>query len=245
MKLAVSLCICALLLRVAPQLHPVVEREVVARFFDNDVQAKPLKYLLELPRRYAVERELRFPLVVYLHGAGESGANLNWLRRYGPPKYVQQHPDAPFILLAPQAPRANGWTVYLAQVQAILTDVQARYRIDPHRIYLTGNSMGGNGTWHLARQMTDTFTAIAPVASFYDGNVRELCQIKHAAIWVIHGTEDASLPVGDVLATIDVLRACGLLPSLTLLDATDHVATNEIYADASFYDWLLRQRLNP
>lgn len=217
----------------------------MAHTFQDDAQARPLKYLLEFPRRYHTDSHLRFPLIVYLHGAGESGSNLNWLRRYGPPKYVQQHPDAPFVLLAPQAPRANGWPTYLASVRAILADVQAHYRIDPNRIYLTGNSMGGNGTWQLARQLPNTFAAVAPVASFYDGNSRELCQIKHSAIWVIHGTEDAGLPVTDVLATVDVLRSCGLSPSLTLLDATDHVATNEIYASDRFYDWLLQQKLNP
>ncbi len=203
--------------------------------------AQKLKYVLDLPADYDSDPHKVFPLLVYLHGAGESGTNLTWLNRHGPPKYVAKHPDAPFILLAPQAPRAIGWQPYLRDVQTLIDQIQATYRVNPRRIYLTGNSMGGNGTWELARRWPDRFAAIVPVASFINDHAKSFCVLKGAAIWVIHGKDDESIASEEAEQIVVALRKCGLTPKFTLLPQTKHVATNEVYADPQFYSWLLAQ----
>ena len=121
--------------------------------------AVKVDYLLFLPQGYEKSQQ-RWPLMLFLHGGGESGTNVADVKRNGPPRYVESHPEFPFILVSPQT--KSGWDIRTPM--ALLDDVVGRYRVDTRRIYLTGVSMGGGATWALAAMYPQRFAAIVPVS---------------------------------------------------------------------------------
>jgi len=101
-----------------------------------------LGYLLYLPKSYG-EKEQGWPLMMFLHGAGERGSDLNKVKVHGPPKIVGAGKDMPFIIVSPQCPEGDWWTEKNDQLINLLDDIQERYNVDTERVYLTGLSMGG------------------------------------------------------------------------------------------------------
>ncbi len=118
------------------------------------------EYLLYLPEGYA-EQEASWPLLLFLHGAGERGDSLALVNVHGPPKLIEQGQGFPFIVVSPQCPEDQRWSV--KTLDKLLNDIVAQYRVDEDRIYVTGLSMGGFGTWNLAARFPHRFAAIAPI----------------------------------------------------------------------------------
>jgi predicted peptidase len=114
-------------------------------------------YLLFLPQGYA-ESNRSWPLMMFLHGAQESGTDLAKLKKNGPPKHVETHPGFPFILVSPQYNSGNDWDK--RTLLALLDDVIGKYRVDRRRVYLTGLSMGGSATWSLAAAHPERFAVV-------------------------------------------------------------------------------------
>ena len=125
------------------------KREVTARF------------LLYLPEGYQDKRESKWPLMLFLHGAGERGDNLNRVKVHGPPKMVEQGQEFPFIIVSPQCPKNQRWDD--AMLTVLLDHICKEYRVDTSRLYLTGLSMGGYGSWSLGMALCDRLAAIAPI----------------------------------------------------------------------------------
>ncbi|BAY47833.1 dienelactone hydrolase [Scytonema sp. HK-05] len=144
-------------------------------------------YLLFLPKSYEAQ-ESRFPMILFLHGAGERGSNLEDVKRNGIARIVEEQPDFPFIVVSPQCPRGERWSVNL--LSALLDDVIAQYHVSLDRVYLTGLSMGGYGTWHLAADQPDRFAAIAPICG--GGNPEEAYRLKNLPVWAFHGKRDGT-----------------------------------------------------
>src|SRR5688572_10001773 len=119
------------------------------------------QYQLFLPRDYNSDTE-RWPLILFLHGGGERGDDIEKVKVHGPIKIAAQRADFPFIVVAPQVATDMIWST--ARLDALLDDVQGRYRVDPDRIYLTGLSMGGYGAWHLAMEFPHRFAALAAIS---------------------------------------------------------------------------------
>ena len=115
----------------------------------------------------------RLPLIFFLHGAGERGRNLDLIKHYGIPKAVNTFENFPFITVSPQCPAHTYWEDLDTVLFALLDDITARCPVDPDRIYLTGLSMGGHGTWILGLEQPDRFAALAPVCPPFP-NVRNL-----------------------------------------------------------------------
>ncbi|MEJ2163610.1 MAG: PHB depolymerase family esterase [Robiginitalea sp.] len=121
-----------------------------------------LDYYLYYPAAYNEQPKERFPLLLFLHGGGESGAPLELIRENGPPKLLAEGKEFPFLILAPQNPHKKQWWNVRA-VMELLDRIVAENRVDLDRIYLTGLSRGGNACWELAVQYPDTFAAMAVV----------------------------------------------------------------------------------
>lgn len=128
--------------------------------------ATNLPYLLYLPDDYSDEPEDALPLIMFLHGAGERGSNLKGVRTQGLPHKLDAGDNIPFIVLAPQCPLDDWWANYTHTLITMLDYVIEHYNVDETRVYLTGLSMGGFGTWHLATEYPNRFTAIAPICGF-------------------------------------------------------------------------------
>lgn len=192
------------------------------------------QYLLYLPKGYETEKK-HWPLIMFLHGAGERGDTLDLVKKHGPPKIVANRDDFPFIVVSPQCPKDQWWSVEMLEV--LLEDIIKKYRVDENRVYLTGLSMGGFGTWALALARPDLFAAIAPICG--GGSVHEVCRIKNVPVWAFHGAKDMVVPVARSQELVDALQKCGSNVKLTIYPEAGHDSWTETYDNPALYDWLL------
>lgn len=197
-----------------------------------------LRYLLYLPKAYDQDPNRRWPLVLFLHGAGERGSKLDNVRKYGPPGQVDRGADFPFILVSPQCPARHFWRS--DELGPLLDEIEQSYRVDPDRIYVTGLSMGGYGTWALAIAQPHRFAAIAPVCG--GGEASAVGAISHLPVWVFHGAKDDIVPLGESESMVEALRRRGGSPRLTVYPEAKHDSWTETYANPELYQWLLDHR---
>jgi predicted peptidase len=195
-----------------------------------------LDYLLFLPQGYEKSKE-SWPLMLFLHGSGESGTNLAKLKKHGPPKVVESKPDFPFILVSPQS-HGHGWTNQT--LMALLDSVASQYRVDRNRIYLTGLSMGGFGTWSLAAAHPEEFAAIVPICG--GGNTNDAKKLAALPIWVFHGAKDPTVPVARSREMVAAIKAAGGRVKYTEYPEAMHDCWTQTYDNPQLYQWLLAQK---
>lgn len=201
-----------------------------------------LDYLLYLPSGYEPRQEKtdgKWPLLVFLHGAGERGNDLNKVKKHGPPKIVADDPDFPFVLISPQCPAGGFWNVdHLLRL--IKTTITQR-NIDPDRVYVTGLSMGGHGSWALAAEAPDLFAAVAPICG--GGDPKNAKKLKDVPIWAFHGDADTVVPISASKNAVDAIKkAGGEKVKLTVYKGVGHDSWTETYANEALYKWFLSQR---
>ncbi len=180
----------------------------------------------------------RMPLIVLLHGSGEAGSDTYAVLANGPWHYAADHPDFPFIILAPQLDKDGEWPP--ARLDAWLKQAVKGLPVDHRRIYLTGLSRGGQGTWDFAMRYPHWFSAIAPVSAYSD--VKQPCRLKGIAVWAFHGADDDTVPLPLDQAVVDGAKACGVDVRFTIYPDTGHDAWTRTYADPALYAWLLAHR---
>lgn len=195
------------------------------------------RYLLYLPEGYDAEKDKKWPLVLFLHGSGERGADLTALPRQGLPKMATGK-SFPFILVAPQVPEGQVWSADV--LVELLDDLQGTLRIDPDRVYLTGLSMGAFGAWDLATAHPDRFAAMVVISG--GGNPVEVCRLKAVPIWIFHGRKDDVIPVSWAEELGRRLERCSGNVRVTIYPEAGHDAWTQTYDDPALYDWLLAQR---
>ena len=177
-------------------------------------------------------------MILFLHGSGERGSDLELVKKHGPPKLVGNGKQFPFIIVSPQCPPNEWWSPEV--LGALLDDVVEKYAIDKDRIYLTGLSMGGFGTWTLALQAPDRFAAIAPICG--GGNPHRVDQLKHLPVWVFHGAKDQAVKIEKSQEMVDALTGIGGRVKFTIYPDADHDSWSQTYDDPKFYEWLLQQK---
>jgi pimeloyl-ACP methyl ester carboxylesterase len=195
-----------------------------------------IPHLLYLPREYDAGGEERWPLVLFLHGSGEVGDDLDLLRQAGLARLAEEGRRFPFILLVPQC--RGEWFWLPAALNALLDDVSARCRVDPDRVSVTGLSMGGRGTWDVAIEYPDRFAAIAPICGSIPA-VEDVNRIRHLPVWAFLGAKDDDPSIRQM---VDALQAIGGDARLTVYPDAGHDAWTPTYADPAFIEWLLSQR---
>lgn len=196
--------------------------------------------LVSLPEGYDADASRRWPLLVFLHGAGERGDSLETVSVHGPIKERRAGRDLPFVIVAPQVPEGGRWTV--GRVAAAMDDAIARYRIDTDRVYVTGLSMGGFGTWEAIEQMPDRIAAAVPICG--GGNPIGIGAAKDVPVWNFHGAMDAVVPIGASVEMVRRLRAAGGDVTFTVYPDAGHDSWTETYANPAVYEWLLSHRLS-
>ena len=123
-----------------------------------------LEYLLYLPKGYAKgsnAAKKKWPLMLFLHGRGERGNDLEMVKLYGPPKLIEAGQEFPFIVVSPQCPTGDGWAK--PPLGPLLDDLEQHLQMDTTRVYLTGLSMGGSATWGMAKDFPNRFAALVPI----------------------------------------------------------------------------------
>jgi predicted peptidase len=201
-----------------------------------------VEYLLYLPEAYGRDAERNWPVIVFLHGSGERG-NIKRTAGVGLPKRLQTDPDYPFIVISPLCPAGKWWTdtdMRLA-VMALLDDTQETLAADPARVYLTGLSMGGFGTWDLAQQYPGRFAAIAPVCG--GGNPYLQQRLKNVPAMVFHGARDQAVPLAMGKQMAGALQAIGGAVQMIVYPDMGHQIWDQAYAGTRLTEFFLQHKL--
>jgi predicted peptidase len=224
--------------------------QVAKHFSAKITTAVSAQYLLFLPKDYDQDRRKRWPLMVFLHGAGERGTNTWLVAKHGPPKIVASQPDFPFILVSPQCPAGQRWSNDI--VLALIDQITKAHRVDRKRVYLTGLSMGGYGTWSLGLSYPERFAAIAPICGGGDPvlvllpDPKKLQALKSLPIWAFHGAKDSVVRLDESERMVKAVQSVGGNVRLTVYPDADHDSWTETYNNPQLYEWFLsHERRNP
>ncbi len=215
------------------------EKQTVHNFSKEIKVTVSANYLLYLPKDYSENNE-SYPLVLFLHGAGERGNDLEKVKVHGLPRLINEGKEFPFIVISPQCPEEVFWSTDV--LSALLDEIEANYRVDKNRIYVTGLSMGGHGTWSLALAEPNRFAAIAPVCGWSVPSVA--CTIKHLPIWVFHGAKDDVVPISASEIMVERLKSCDGNVKFTVYPEANHDSWTETYNNEELYKWFLEQSLD-
>jgi len=213
-------------------------------FDKNYVLSIHLDYFRYLPPGYDTEPGKKWPMILFLHGAGERGTDPDLVKRFGIARIVEER-DLPFITISPQCPERRTWSDYLSALDDLISLSIDTLNVDPQRIYLTGLSMGGHGTWHLAAEYPNRFAAIAPVcgqAPRLAGFPDRAAEIAHIPCWVFHGAKDDIIPISASQVMVEKLRQCGAEVHFTIYPDAGHDAWTETYNNPALYEWFLEHR---
>jgi predicted peptidase len=205
-------------------------------------------YLLYAPAGYASGMQ-RWPLIVFLHGSGERGTDPSLLDRQPLPETLAGTTRFPAVVFSPQLPpQYSWWSDFIAPVDALVRRLEARYRIDPRRVYLTGLSLGGFGAWSYGLRHPRRFAALVPIAGGYiQGSTAvpaNICALHAMPIWVFHGAADTTVYPYQSEVLVDALRRCGsTVVRFTLYPGVDHRDSwPRAYGDPALWRWLFAQR---
>ena len=194
-------------------------------------------YLVYLPKDYNSGK--KYPMVLFLHGAGEVGSNINMVRKHGPPKMADQGEDFPFILVSPQAKYT--WDHNGPAIDQFVEQMKKDYRVDENRFYVTGLSMGGAATWNYTTDYDHKVAAAVPICGW--GNPSRACEMKTVPVWAFHNQGDGTVGVGGTINMVNALEKCPAnpMPKETIYQVSGHDAWTKTYNNDAMWDWMLSQ----
>lgn len=198
---------------------------------------QPLKYLVRLPAGAADDPARKWPVIFLLHGSGERGLALEALGRNRLLTYAKARKDFPFIVITPHCPLGQWWQV--PDLDDLYNEVITKYPVDIDRVYLTGMSMGGYGSWMWAIEHPERFAAVAPICG--GGDPRDLERIKDVPVWNFHGAKDPAVPIQRSQEMIDGLRKVDGRVRFTVYTDGGHGIWDAVFESDALYAWFLRQ----
>jgi predicted peptidase len=221
-------------------------------------------YQVFIPQSYSAEE--KWPVILFLHGFGEGGTDCIAQTEVGlGPAILRQVETFPAIVVFPQAPR---WTLWVDEKETMalkaLEQTIAEFNTDPTRVYLTGHSLGGYGTWYLAAHHPNKFAALAPVAGgilppqrrrAFPPEIMAIVpkekpyetiakQIGKTPVWIFHGADDRRVPPDESRRMNKALQAVGGIVKYTEYRGVAHNSWDKAYAEPGFFEWLFAQKLN-
>lgn len=177
-------------------------------------------------------------MLVFLHGAGERGDDIELIKKHGPPKLIEAGQDFPFIIVSPQVPYEEYWSPDI--VIWLTKEIIENYSVDTERVSLTGLSMGGFGTWQTATKYPNMYAAIAPICGGGDPSKAE--RLKDMPVWVFHGAKDPIVPFARSEAMYEALKKYDNI-SFTVYPEAEHDSWTETYENPKLYEWFLSHKL--
>jgi len=209
----------------------------------DETKTENIQYWLFLPTDESAKTEDGFPLLLFLHGAGERGTNAEAVKTHGPPKFCADPELAKtwrFITVSPQCPGVRFWSP--AQMRRLIENVCKEYPVDKSRVYVTGLSMGGFGTWGLIAEASDMIAAAAPLCGGYD--VSFAPKMAKTPIWAFHGDADGAVKYEYTKNLVAAIRAEGNEDvKFTTYPGVGHDCWTRTYANPQLYDWFLSHQL--
>lgn len=221
--------------------EPAPGKQVEQSFRTGDGVTVP--YLLSLPQEMEAGSDKKWPTILFLHGRGESRGPLSIVAKWGPPRMAARGDDLPYIVISPQCPAESRWADddQQAAVLALLDHLVETQPVDTSRIYLTGLSMGGYGTWKMAAENGKRFAAAAPICG--GGDPAHAGALKEVPLWVFHGTEDKPVPYQRSVEMVEAIeKAGGTKVRFTTMKHVGHNCWSAAYATPELYQWFDRHR---
>jgi predicted peptidase len=202
------------------------------------VAGEEFKYAVYVPRGY--DATTAWPAIVFLNGAGECGRDGQKQLAVGlGPAVMLDAERWPFVVVFPQKPEVKKqWEDYDAAVMAMLEAAEKEWRVDAGRVYLTGLSQGGHGTWAIAAAHPERFAAIVPVCGYGDPGTLA-AKVKGVPTWVFHGETDTSVNVEESRVMVAAIKAAGGDPQLTTYPGVGHNSWDKAYREPELVEWLL------
>jgi len=202
-----------------------------------------IPYLLYLPKNLDPEAARKWPVILFLHGRGESRGPLKIVAKWGPPRMAARGDDLPYLVISPQCPADSRWNADNQQkgLLDLLDHLGANYPVDQSRLYLTGLSMGGYGSWKLAVEHGKRFAAAAIICGA--GNPADAGKLVDLPIWVFHGTEDRVVPYKNSAEMVEAIeKAGGKKIRFTTFKGVGHNSWSAAYATPELYQWFDRHK---
>ncbi|MNQ08767.1 Phospholipase/Carboxylesterase [compost metagenome] len=216
-------------------LNSFSQSDVNGKIKTEIVEKHELGYALHIPANTKEKK----PLIIFLHGSGEKGTDIEKVKVHGPFKYLKTH-ELDCYILAPQCPENEYWNEEV--LYRLILKIQKENNIDSSRIYLTGLSMGAWGAWNLAFAHPETFAALVPIAGFVDRvPMIEDCKIKDIPTQIFHGLLDDVVNVDYSITIYKKLKSCNANVELTLFDDANHDSWSRVYDNQNIYDWMFKQ----
>ena len=217
-----------------------VMAQQVSKYVKIEVQQEVFlesRFLLYLPDGYdTLDRQ--WPLLLFLHGRGESGDVIELVKKNGPPKMIEFGREFPFIVVSPQCPAEQDWSVDVLNM--LLGEMTSHYKVDTNQIWVSGLSMGGKGTWDLALANPGKFAAIVPICGWTDTSKAAL--LKDLPIWVFHGAKDDIVPLTASEEMVNALKSLGSPVKFTVYPDAGHDSWTETYDNPELWKWLEEQK---
>jgi predicted peptidase len=192
--------------------------------------------LVYLPRRYFARSPC--PLLLYLHGSGSRGNDIEMVRRLGLPRFLDEGGSYPTIVAAPQCQMNTSW--HPEEVHMFLDFLVGRFAVDPNRVYILGESMGAYGAWNCATYMPERLAAVIPFCGGGDVDLAE--RLVQLPIWAFHGEEDTVVPPTESKAMVDAVNKAGGIARLTILSGRGHDISDVAWTNRKLLQWMLDQR---
>lgn len=250
-RIAAAFCL-TLMLAAMPQ--PSSAAPMQTGFLNATIRQgeKSLPYVVYVPRDYTPEK--KWPVVLFLHGAGERGDGGLAQSDVGIGRAIRFNPERfPALVVMPQCPKDKAWGAGIRGfvgdhpdvaelAMGALDEVLKSYSTDPARVYLTGLSMGGYGTWYLGSKYPERFAALLPICG--GGKPAEMATaLKNLPIWVFHGDADQAVPVARSREMVEAIKAAGSSRiKYTEYPGVGHNSWDAAYGNAEAIAWLLAQK---
>ncbi len=203
------------------------------------IEGETYVYSVYVPLGYDPARA--WPLILFLHGVGERGRDGLLQTDVGIAHAIRKYPDRfPCIVVIPQCPETCWWNKAFALVDATLARTREAYNVDADRLYLTGLSMGGFGTWAYAGAHPDLFAALVPICG--GGKPEDAARLAHLPIWAFHGDADSTVSPKMSRRMVEAVRAAGGDARYTEYPGVGHNSWDAAYGDPELLNWLLEQR---
>lgn len=222
-----------------PGVH-MKDKAVVTGFINKvmTVDGHARRYVVYVPHDYTPDKA--WPLILFLHGAGERGDDGLFQTEVGIGKAIRMHPDwFPCVVVMPQCPKDVWWHEVQGHIDAVLAAALKDYHVDPLRVYMTGLSMGGFGTWIYGASHTDVFAALMPICG--GGNPADADKLATRPIWAFHGAADETVPPKKSREMVEAVRKAKGDVQYTEFPGVNHNSWDSAYGDAKTIAWLLKQ----